>query len=419
MVERVRVGLLTETYYKVSIDASFGTGSSDELLYGNFSIHANSKNVGEVGAAQTYIDVDSTIGFPDSGALTFKYQNGTTGICTYSGTNVTQFLGISTTGITTTIKDATSIKQNAYVYALGQANSTAGVTTDGIRCRITGVLSGVELPDTFYQRKGAKIKLKSLGKIAKVTDFKSNNWVFNVQPKYNIDTITLQDASNNTYEVTTKDFHRIRLNDNVTVQTNNATLDGTYAVTDVLSNVKVRIRGSAISDLSAVIAITKTLSKPNSDGSGGGVNYGSGADDNHSHLNNYTANVQNVYMEEVGYAHTLSKLKNLVASNSLPTYGSDHKINPNTQKITLSGTFLGGQTIIGIATDADNAALPKDHNFFSGDAIYYTPQKDDDGTVSSFLFAEGLYFVERVNQFDIRLAKSRSNLYDGNYVKSI
>jgi hypothetical protein len=280
MVERVRVGLLTETYYKVSIDASFGTGSSDELLYGNFSIHANSKNVGEVGAAQTYIDVDSTIGFPDSGSLTFKYKNGTTGICTYSGTNVTQFLGISTTGITTTIKDATAIKQNSYVYALGQANSTAGVTTDGIRCRITGVLSGVELPDTFYQRQGAKIKLKSLGKIAKVTDFKSNNWVFNVQPKYNIDTITLQDSSNNTYEVTTKDFHRIRLNDNVTVQTNNATLDGTYAVTDVLSNVKVRIRGSAISDLTAVIAITKTLSKPNSDGSGGGVNYGSGADDN-------------------------------------------------------------------------------------------------------------------------------------------
>ena len=42
MVERVRVGLLTDTYYKVSIDASFGTGSSDELLYGNFAVHANS-----------------------------------------------------------------------------------------------------------------------------------------------------------------------------------------------------------------------------------------------------------------------------------------------------------------------------------------------------------------------------------------
>ena len=41
----------------------------------------------------------------------------------------------------------------------------------------------------------------------------------------------------------TKDFHRIRLNDNVTVQTANATLDGTYAVTDVLSNVKIRMQG--------------------------------------------------------------------------------------------------------------------------------------------------------------------------------
>ena len=403
MVERVRVGLLTETYYKVSIDASFGTGSSDELLYGNFAIHANSKNVGSVGAAQTYIDVDSTIGFPDEGTLTFKYQNGTTGICTYASTNVTQFLGITTTGITTTIKDATAIRQNTYVYASGQANSTAGVTTDGIRCRITGVLSGVELPNTFYQRQGAKIKLKSLGKIAKVTDFKSNNWVFNVQPKYDVNTITLQDASGPTYEIVTDDFHRIRLNDTITVQTSTGDLDSSYTVTDVLSNVKIRMQGSTISDLTAVLSIRKLLNKPNADGSG--------VNNNHQHLNDYTANTQNVYMQEVGYAHTLSKIKNLVASNSLPTYGDDHKLNPSTQKINLSGTFQGGQTIIGITTGSN------DHNFFSGDAIYYTPQKNAAGGIDSFLFSEGLYFVERVNLNDIRLAKSRSNLYDGNYTK--
>ena len=88
----------------------------------------------------------------------------------HTNTNITQFLGISTTGITTTIKDATTIRQNAYVYALGQDNSTAGVTTDGIRCRITGVLNDIELPNTYYQRLGAKIKLKSLGKIAPTSD---------------------------------------------------------------------------------------------------------------------------------------------------------------------------------------------------------------------------------------------------------
>ena len=157
------------------------------------------------------------------------------------------------------------------------------------------------------------------------------------------------------------------------------------------------MQGSAISDLTAVVSITKLISKPNSDGSG--------VNNNQQHLNNYTANVQNVYMQEVGYAHTLSKLKNLVASNSIPTYGSDHKLNPSTQKISLSGTFDGGATTIAI-TSGDN-----DHNFFSGDAIYYTPQKNAAGGVDSFLFSEGLYFVERVNLNDIRLAKSRSNLY--------
>ena len=400
MVERIRVGLLTDTYFKVSIDDSFGTGGSNQLLYGDFRVHANTRAVGIVGAGQTYIDVDSTIGFPNFGSLTFKYKNGTTGIATYSGTNNTQFLGV--TGITTTIKDTGLIKQNTYAYAMGKADATAGVTTDGIKVRITSVLNDVELPNTFYQKKGSKIKLKSLGKVAHVDDFKSKNWIFNIQPKYDIKSITVQDASNNTYEVTTKDFHRIRLGDVTTIQTNNATLDGGYSVTDVISSTVVRVRGAAISSLSAVVSITKTLSKPNCDGDTVATN--------HQHLNIFDANVQNVYMQEVGYAHTLSKLKNLVASNSIPTF-SDTKLNPSTQKVNLSGTYNGGDTIIGIATGSN------DHNFFTGDAIYYTPQKYANGTIASFLFGEGLYFVERINQHDIKLAKSLSNLYDGNYQK--
>ena len=285
---------------------------------------------------------------------------------------------------------------------MGKADATAGVTTDGIKVRITSVLNDVELPDTFYQKKGSKIKLKSLGKVAHVDDFKSKNWIFNIQPKYDIKSITVQDASNNTYEVTTKDFHRIRLGDVTTIQTNNATLDGGYSVTDVISSTVVRVRGAAISSLSAVVSITKTLSKPNCDGSTVATN--------HQHLNVFDANVQNVYMQEVGYAHTLSKLKNLVAANSIPTF-SDTKLNPSTQKVNLSGTYNGGDIIIGIATGTN------DHNFFTGDAIYYTPQKYANGTIASFLFGEGLYFVERINQHDIKLAKSLSNLYDGNYQK--
>ena len=394
MVERIRVGLLTDTYYKISVDASFGSGGSTELLYGNFAIHGNTKAVGEVGVAQTYIDVDSTLGFPDKGALTFKYKNGTTGIATYSSTSITQFLGV--TGITTTIKNTELIKQNTYAYGLGKADTNAGVTTDGIRVRITGVLSDLAPTTTNYQKKGAKIKLKSLGKVAVSTDFKSNNWIYNISPRYDIEEITLQDASNNTYEVETKDFHRIRIGDLLTINTKDSSLTGTYSVTDVLSTTKFRCRGAAISSLAACISVTKTITKPNSS--------------DHTHLNNYTANVQNVYIDEVGYAHTESTTKNLVASNSLPSF-NDADLDPSTQKITLSGTFLGGDTIIGITTGT------KDHNFFTGDAIYYTPQKAANGTISSLLFSEGLYFVERINHNDIKLAKSASNLYDGNYQK--
>jgi len=63
-VERIRVGLLTDTYFKVSVDASFGTGGSTELLYGNFKVHANSAAVGDAGVAYV-IEHDSSISKED------------------------------------------------------------------------------------------------------------------------------------------------------------------------------------------------------------------------------------------------------------------------------------------------------------------------------------------------------------------
>ena len=87
------------------------------MIYGDFSIHPKTKIIGQVGVAQTYIDVDSTLGFPNSGTLTFLYENGTTGVCTYSDKTVNQFLGINSTGITTSISDNTSIDQNTFAYA--------------------------------------------------------------------------------------------------------------------------------------------------------------------------------------------------------------------------------------------------------------------------------------------------------------
>ena len=79
--------------------------------------HAKTKIIGQVGVAQTFLDVDSTLGFPKSGTLSFSYENGTSGVCTYADKTINQFLGINTTGITTTILDNTFIDQNTFAYA--------------------------------------------------------------------------------------------------------------------------------------------------------------------------------------------------------------------------------------------------------------------------------------------------------------
>ena len=67
-VETINVGINTNIFYKISLDTSWNQNDgSTELLYGDFSAHAKSIIVGDVGIGQTYIDVDSTLGFPNSG----------------------------------------------------------------------------------------------------------------------------------------------------------------------------------------------------------------------------------------------------------------------------------------------------------------------------------------------------------------
>jgi hypothetical protein len=75
----------------------------------------------------------------------------------------------------------------------------------------------------------------------------------------------------------------------------------------------------------------------------------------YSHLNNNTANVQNVY---TNYSDEV-----LVASSSLPSY-YNQLLNPYNKKVTISGTFSG--EVLQITSGAD-------HGFYTGDKIYYSP----------------------------------------------
>ena len=387
-VESINVGINTNIFYKISLDTSWNQNDgSTELLYGDFSSHAKSIIVGDVGIAQTYIDVDSTLGFPNAGTLSFTYGNGTAGIATYSYKTLNQFLGINTTSIASSITDMSLVDQDTFAYSTGSG------TTDGIRVKIRSVLNQLQVPsDTRYYNEGAKIKIKSLGHIG--TSFNQNNWLFNTIQNYDIEELKLIDQINSTYKLKTKDPNIFRIGDNVRLyDKNDILLDNQYEVRDAYDQHTIIIRGEGIpNDTTTIVNVRRDFSRVDSN--------------IHGDLNRLIANIQNVYVGSDSV---------LVASNSLPAHGN-LKLNPRDQKVKISGTYAEGTEEITLTTGID-------HNFYTGDAIYYTPEKgavdtvDSSGNtirqewVKSQLFDEGLYFVKRIDDNIVKLAKSRPNLY--------
>ena len=392
-VERISVGILTDAYYKVSIDSSFNKyDGSQELLYGTFSTHGKTIAINKVGVGQTYIDVDSTLGFEKSGSLTITYNDGTTGIVTYTDVLNTQFIGIDDDNISKEILDKTIIDQNIYAYGY---DPETGVN-DGIKVKIRSVLQDLQKPtDAYYQLEDTKIKIKSLGKIQ--SDFRSNNWFFNTAQYYDVESLVLEDGGNDIYKLTTKDDHIFRIGDSVELTNlNNEKTSSDLIVIDIFGPKRLLIRGSGLSNISNITKVSKRITKFRSD--------------LYSNISTFNANVNNVYVDNG---------KVLVSSNSLPSY-NDTKVNPKKQKFFINGTYsLGDENIL--------VSLGLDHNFFTGDVIYYTPEKDvaqinqpNGGVIlseviKSFLFPEGRYVVKRVDENHIKLAKSASNLYAGKF----
>ena len=394
-VEKINVGILTNSYFKISIDGSFTQNfeGSEELLRGTFTPHAKTKvignvegPVGRVSVGGTVIDVDSTVGFPTAGSFEISYSNGVVGVCSYRSKTLTQFLEVAyvknpliydprpTRGVEFPIDNGAVLEQNTFAYSTGIGS------TGGTRVRIRSVLNELEIPNTSRQTVGAKAKIKSLGKMG--TNFKQNNWFFNTAQSYDIESVILVDNVNKTYKINSKDDTLFRTGDFVFVtDVNNVRLPGKFVVTDVFNNRTFLIRGEGISDLSILKKVTRQISKVDSD--------------LHKNLNDLTANIQNIYVDDD---------KVLVASHSLPSvslYGTNLKLNPKTQKVVFSGEVAQNQEEIKITSGID-------HNFFTGDAVYYTPEFNivpvaPNVVSKQFLsglfedsndFGEGIYFIK-------------------------
>ena len=132
-VVRVLVSGASTDYYKVSIDAGYNRDLSvDGAEYGSFVSYPKTKLIGDYTTSSTTLDVDSTVGFPNSGELNVVYNDRTIGIVSYTSKALNQFYGIS--GLTAKVSDNTSVG----------INTTATVTlNDGslVEMKIVNVLS--------------------------------------------------------------------------------------------------------------------------------------------------------------------------------------------------------------------------------------------------------------------------------------
>lgn len=353
-------------YYVISLDYKF---NDSETNTGEFTIHPNTKIITPVSIGSSVIDVDSTIGFPNSGNLIADLDNGTSVTINYKSKSYTQFYECS--GVSQNIPTGQTVRFDSYAYAY------SGIGTSNIvKLRVTGVLSDINLnPNTKLFSEGNKIQIRTLGKYS--DDTVSNNWIFNVATQYKINSIILIDNQNYTYQVRTYDDNDFYIGNRISV----SLTDGTKIESTIISvsnSKSFNISGQGEIDVTKVDSINRLLSKAKFA--------------NFPEASIYTTDVQNVYDDKFGTY--------LVTSSSLPNYFNS-QLETKNKSVSFSGTFYYDE----------NINIGK-HEFLTGDSVIYKPKS----SVNSLDLREGIYFVRKVDSSTIKLARSRENLYKNIYI---
>ena len=202
------------------------------------------------------------------------------------------------------------------------------------------------------------------------------------------------DASDSTYSITLDSRHYLKIGNKITIILKNKNkLDSNVIGID--NEKTIRVRGQGVLDLNGVSHIQRKIQK--------------GESTTFSDISSFSTGVDNLYKnDDDDY---------IVASPSLPTYNGQ-PIEVDARKVTFSGTFSGTEFEVTPGVE---------HGYYTGESIYYKARlvsetfiKDDgsQGTKlvrDTALFDDGLYFVERVDGFTLKFAKTREDIYNGKY----
>jgi len=385
-VEKIRRD--SKDYYIISLDSDYNKDIQPVgTVFGNFTIHPKTKVVSDIEIGSTTLEVDSTVSFPNNnGNLIIDLENGTQLNITYSSKTLNQFLDC--TGIEQRISNATEVKSNAYASSIDES----------IKIRILGVVSDVIIPeDTKFYTKNDKIKIKTLG--VDLNDYKSNNWFFNIPLEYEVKSIQGPlDNSDNSYRIEVFDTHSIRVGDFVTIISSDIenSVSGYVVLYNNETTFSVQLGSSQpILNTNLNYTVKKNILKV--------------ITDNYKSVEKYTSNVQNIYYDE-------NEDSIYVTSPSLPTYSNvPLNINDRSIEVIFNGLLtpdnqsnLNDGTTLELKTSNN---FPIRHGFFTGESVVFTPLENN--TLS---LDKGVYFVKRIDETRIKLARSRSNIFNNIYV---
>lgn len=355
------------TYYRLSLDYDYKKDINlvGGTVFGEFSITPKAFTLTEIEAENTYIDVDSTIGFPPSGELLLNNE-----VITYGDKNISQFLDC--VGITTSFPIETEVKLNQYAYA-----------DDGqIKVRVVATISDPDnLENSHLYQIGDKTRISTYG--YNFDGPKYNNWIFNISPTIdaNIISSTVLGGGLTRYEVETLDNNTFYINDKVQIEYLNIDgirQTGIFNIKNIIVE-KKKFQFDSTIVMSQTLNVSKVISKFND--------------------TPYNANVQNVYGD-------ITDKDNLyICSNSLPkyfNYPSDN-LEIDYQVKLLTGTYGD--------VESDTLIL-NNHGFLTGEEVVYFAGP---GT-NNLGISTNSYFVKRLDFNRIKLAKSRENIYRSIYV---
>ena len=370
-------------YYQVSIDYGYQRDLTVRgTILSEFVPNNKTKVLNSVSAGSTIIDVDSTIGFPESGNLITTDVDSNTLSLTYSGKNDNQFFNV--TGVSGSVNKITDIRKNEYAYAYSGDSQ--------IQVRIASSLKDLKIDDlAYYYRRGDTIKVQSLGI---ETDYeKSKNWKSNVKTNWNVRSVSLVDSTEKSYTITTYESQFLGVGYSVVLKGPSVSING--VVIAVKSSKSFIVKFNSLLDTGLEYSIENQTLRANSS--------------TYSYLNKYIANVQNIYSKFDGDL--------IVASNSLPNY-NQIETNPYNKSVSIpDGTYSGTDIVV------------NNHGLLTGDAAYYKPgivkvtTITPDGNIivtdqeSKFSGVdEGVYYVKRIDPNTFRISRSRADLFRETYV---